>query len=109
MRYLLFTLIGFFGPALLMLLIRLILFRIRDQWLFKKNEPEIIDVTPVADHQSKRFFLIIWLLLSMVCTGLLIWQLDSNPAAKHTYIPAHIDADGQFVPAQTIKEKSNDK
>ncbi len=108
MRYLLFTLMGFFGPALLMLFFRLLWYRIRHQWLTRKQEPEIIDVTPKkpSGYPSKAF-IALWLVISLICTGLLLWQLNeaSAPASKQTYIPAHIDAEGNFVPSQLIEPK----
>ncbi len=101
MRYLIFTLLGFFGPALLMLLLRLIWWRIRYRLLRNNSEPEIIDVTP--KHKPGRLFMLSWLLISIICTALLIWQMDDSPAPEQVYIPAHIDAYGNFVPAQTIR------
>jgi len=105
MRYLFFTLLGFFGPALFMFLLRLIWYRIRYQILVKRHEPEIIDVTPRPEKGFSRRFVFLWIATSLICTGLLIWQMDNSPAEKQTYIPAHIDAEGNFVPSQTFKSK----
>ncbi len=109
MRYLFFTLLGFFGPALLMLLLRLMWFHFRYRWLNQTAEPEIIDITPIHKKTPGRLFLISWLLISLACTAVLIWQLDDTPASKHTYIPAHIDAEGNFVPAKTLSPETEDK
>lgn len=110
MRYLFLTLLGFFGPALLMLLLRLAWFYIRAQWLKKlstqQNEPEIIDVTPIHKKRIGKPFIFLWLLVSILCTAVLVWQMDNTPAPEQTYIPAHIDAEGNFVPAQVLKEKA---
>jgi hypothetical protein len=105
MRYIFFTLLGFFGPALIMLFLRLLWYRIRHQWLTRKQEPETIDVTPKkpSGYPSKRF-IAMWIAISLACTGFLLWQLDNTPAPDHTYIPAHIDAEGNFIPAQTIED-----
>ena len=103
MRYLFFTLLGFFGPALFMFLLRLIWYRIRYQILIKRHEPEIIDVTPRPEKGFSRRFILSWIAISIVCTAFLIWQMDDSPAEKITYIPAHIDADGNFVPSETLK------
>ncbi|MCF6207934.1 MAG: hypothetical protein L3J61_00900 [Ghiorsea sp.] len=110
MRYLFLTLLGFFGPALLMLLLRLTWFYLRAKWLAKlsrqRNEPEIIDVTPIHKKRISKPFLFLWLLVSVICTALLIWQIDDSPAPEQTYIPAHMDAEGNFVPAKILKEKT---
>jgi len=110
MRYLFLTLLGFFGPALLMLLLRLTWFYMRAQWQQKlskrQNEPEIIDVTPIHKKRISKPFIFLWLLVSILCTAFLVWQIDDTPAPKQTYIPAHIDAEGNFVPAQVFKEKT---
>jgi len=103
MRYLFFTLLGFFGPALFMFLLRLIWYRIRYQLLIRKHEPEIIDVTPRPEKGFSRRFIFSWIAISLISTGLLIWQMDNSPAEQKTYIPAHIDSEGNFVPAQTLK------
>ncbi len=105
-RYLFFTLLGFFGPALLMLLARLLWFQFR-QWLARPKEPEVIDITPQTSNRPGTLFYVIWILLSIACTALLIWQLDDSPAENHTYIPAHIDAQGHLVPAQTLPADKN--
>ncbi len=110
MRYLFLTLLGFFGPALLMFLLRLTWFYIRTQWLKKlstqQNEPEIIDVTPIHKKRISKPFIFLWLLISILCTAFLVWQMDDTPAPEQTYIPAHIDAEGNFVPAQVLREKT---
>ncbi len=107
MRYIVFTLIGFFGPALVLLFMRLLWQWIRHQWLARKQAPEIIDVTPNDSRYPSRLLIASWLLLSLLFTGFLLWQLDktSEQAPKHTYIPAHIDAEGNFVPAQIIEQE----
>lgn len=103
MRYLFLTLLGFFGPALLMLLLRLTWYYFREKWLRKSTDPEIINITPVHKRRVSKRFIIVWLLVSVVCTALLLWQIDDSPAPEHVYIPAHTDAQGNFVPAQTIE------
>ena len=105
MRFLFISLLGFFGPALIMLFLRLLWYRVRYTWLSKKNEPEIIDVTPKPTGRPSRLFIAVWIAVSMVCTGLLLWQMDDTPASEQVYIPAHIDAEGSFVPAQTLVPK----
>jgi len=104
-RYFFFTLLGFFGPALMMLFLRLLWFRIQQQWLLKTQEPEVIDITPKVPHLPSRKYIILWVVISLNCTALLIWQMDNSPAIQQTYIPAHMDADGQFVPSQTLENK----
>lgn len=107
MRYFFFTLLGFFGPALLMLFLRLLWFRLRQQWLSRRNEPEIIDITPQHSHYPSRLFIMAWITVSLACTGALIWFLDDTPAIEKNYIPAHIDAEGNFVPAVTLEKQKH--
>ncbi len=109
MRYLFFTLLGFFGPALLMLFVRLLWEHLKYKWLTRSKEPEIIDITPKPTHKPSRRFVFLWIAVSLVCTALLLWQLDNKPAQEQTYIPAHIDAEGNFVPAQTLEAKPQGK
>jgi len=104
MRYLLITLLGFFGPALLMFLLRLFWYQLRHQWLTKRNQPEIIDITPTHNKRPSKMFITTWLIVSVCCTALLLWQIDDSPANKQTYVPAHVDAQGNFVPAITTQE-----
>jgi hypothetical protein len=108
MRYLLFTLLGFFGPALLMLLARLIWLRIRYRLTHKQVEHEIIDVTPKKKGFGS-WFIVAWFLISIACTAFLIWQVDDTPAPEHIYIPAHINAEGTFVPATLTEEPRQEK
>ncbi|MDX8383840.1 MAG: hypothetical protein R8M45_07150 [Ghiorsea sp.] len=98
MRYLLITLLGFFGPALVMLILRLLWFQLKQRVLKRRNEPEVIDITPNTRKPSQ-LFIVTWLTISILCSALLIWEMDSQPASKNIYIPAHIDANGQFIPA----------
>ncbi len=105
MRYLFMTLLGFFGPALLMLFLRLLWYRVRYAWLSKKQEPEIIDITPTPKGRPSRLFISAWVAISLLCTGLLLWHMDDTPASEQVYIPAHINAEGDFVPAQTLVPK----
>ncbi len=105
-RYLFFTLLGFFGPALIMLFFRLLWYRVRHQWLTRNQEPEIIDVTPKKpSHLPSKLFIVLWIVVSLACTAFLLWQLDDSPAKEQIYIPAHIDMEGNFVPAQTLDAK----
>jgi len=98
MRYVFFTLLGFFGPALIMLFLRLLWFRLR-QRMQQGTQVEIIDITPHKNKPSK-LFIGTWLAISIACTALLLWQMDSKPASQDIYRPAHINAQGQFIPAQ---------
>ncbi|MDQ6984404.1 MAG: hypothetical protein Q9M44_06785 [Ghiorsea sp.] len=105
MRFLFITLLGFFGPALIMLFLRLLWYRIRYNWLAKRNEPEIIDITPTPSARPSRWFIAVWIVISLMCTGFLLWQMDDTPASDQVYIPAHMDAEGNFIPSQTLVPK----
>jgi len=104
MRNILVTLIFFFGPAILMVVVRNIFLLWRANRLAREQEPEVIDITPIEESATpSRFFI-----ASAVTVGLIFayfaWsQLDFRPPTKDkVYQPAHINAQGELVPAQHL-------
>ncbi len=100
-RSFLLSLLFFFGPVILMFALRylglLLRFwlRIRQQ---QKRDADVIDVTPRPPGSPSILFIIL-----AIAAGLLIavlaWQrLTDHSEDARTYIPAHINQQGQLVP-----------
>ena len=101
------TLFFFFGPALIMLMLRnLYLF-----WLFrqriKRQHPDIIDITP-QQHQGtppSRFFLASAITVGLIFAWLAWSQMHRQPSVENMqYVPAHIDQNGQLVDGHYINK-----
>jgi len=101
---LLFSLLFFFGPILLMFLMRyfgllirlwILARRMRDQ-----HEPEVIDITPKKPHPPSTAFIAFTLVVSLAIAAL-VWQHLGGEAevGKH-YVPAHVGEQGRVVPGQ---------
>lgn len=106
-RNIFLSLLFFFGPALLMLVIRNIFYLVRIWWLLRKakHRDEVIDVTP---HHESRAKPSMFFIASAIAVGLLsawlAWQsIHSTPEemGEH-YVPAHINEQGQMVPGQRV-------
>ncbi|TLS65947.1 hypothetical protein FEF65_11535 [Mariprofundus erugo] len=90
----------FFGPALVMFMLRngLILLRL---WLAarsRRQQPEIIDVTPVRQTAAPRWFYALAIVLGLIAAAAGFMALQSTATDKRQYIPAHVDAQGELVP-----------
>ncbi|RMG91459.1 MAG: hypothetical protein D6703_04920 [Zetaproteobacteria bacterium] len=99
------ALLFFFGPAMLMLVLRSLLFLIRYQLGRRRHRgaegPVIIDVTPVDEKKSpSRFFWVVALLLGVVSAMLALYFLshDSGEEIRRVYVPAHVNEQGEVVP-----------
>lgn len=100
----------FFGPALLMFMLRNLFFLTR-AWLRlrkiqKKQEHEVIDITPHKHHGSPSlFFIITAIVVGLVC-AILAWQeMRSGPEDRMHYVPAHVDESGKIVPGAMMPIK----
>jgi len=109
MRYLFLTLLGFFGPALLMIFVRLLWNHVKMRWFTPQQKVEIIDITPIQDKKVSSWLIVIWLALSVACTAFLIHQMDEPKNTSTTYIPAHLDSTGKLVPAQHISQEEKEE
>jgi len=106
-RNIIVTLLFFFGPALLMMLLRnLFLF-----WQFKKSlkrqHPDIIDITPQKHQQTppSRFFLASAITVGLVFAWLAWSQMHSlPPQGSMQYVPAHINKAGELVDGHYIQK-----
>jgi len=101
-RSIIVTLFFFFGPALLMLLLRnIFLF-----WQFRRGlnrqDPDIIDITPNKHQKTppSRFFLASAITVGLIFAWLAWSQMHSLPPHEGLqYIPAHINQEGKLVDA----------
>lgn len=100
-RYLLFTFLGFLGSALFLLIVRVMLYRFKTQILQCKKNRDIIDITPVEHPNAQRIYLVVWVILGLSVSAYIMTHLNTTSPSPTTYIPAHIDAQGNFVPSQT--------
>jgi len=106
-RNIILTLLFFFGPALLMIVLRnVFLF-----WKFKRNlsrqHPDIIDITPAQHQQTppSRFFLASAITVGLIVAWLAWSQMHSLPPHEGLqYVPAHINQEGKLVDGQYISK-----
>jgi hypothetical protein len=97
------SILFFFGPALLMFMLRNMFFLSR-AWLRlrriqKMQEHEVIDITPHKHHGSpSMFFNIAAIVVGLVCAFLAWQEMSSGPEERQHYVPAHIDEYGKVVP-----------
>ena len=101
-RNLLISIFFFFGPAILLFMLRngLVLLRL---WLMarkgREEEPRVIDITPVSDSKAPAWFYALVVLISLGCAVavFLFLQADSE-AESRRYVPAYVGEDGKVVP-----------
>jgi len=101
MRNLLVVLVFFFGPAILMLIARSLLFMLRLWWQARRQrarQVEVIDITPVRHGRPSRLFMAVAIALGIVSAVLAYRALNTKPAPQRVYVPAHLDAAGHVVP-----------
>ncbi|MDQ6954260.1 MAG: hypothetical protein Q9M20_02325 [Mariprofundaceae bacterium] len=103
-RNIIVTLVFFFGPALLMLVLRNIFLYWKTRHFDSKQQGEdIIDITPVSPTAPSHFFIVTALLVGLISAYLVYGQLTSQgEKVDMKYIPAHINAQGDLVPEQYI-------
>ena len=98
------SLLFFFGPALLMLLLRNVFLFWQFRQRINKQHPDIIDITP--KHQKtppSRFFLASAITVGLIFAWLSWSQMHDHPSPEtRQYIPAHIDKDGNLIDGRHI-------
>jgi len=103
----------FFGPALLMFLLRNVFYLSR-AWLRlrriqKKQEHEVIDITPHKHHGSPSlFFNITAIVVGLICAFLAWQEMRSGPEVPMHYVPAHVDERGKIVPGAMMPIKETE-
>jgi nicotinamide riboside transporter PnuC len=100
-RNILITLIFFFGPALLMFVLRyfFLLFR---WWLSMRRQAkqnQIIDITPHPTKTSPgRLFISVSVMIGLLCAVWIWFEMDKQAEPHVKYVPAYTDNNGQVVP-----------
>jgi len=103
-RNILVTLLFFFGPALLMFVLRNIFLFWKSRKAMQKQQPDIINITPSGSTSPSRFFLASVIAVGLISAYLAYNQLtiNHNNQQQMQYIPAHINAQGKLLPEQRI-------
>ena len=99
-RSLFVSLFFFFGPALLLFMLRnmtlLLLLRAKNKQQ-KAQEPEVIDVTPIEKERAPNWFYALVIAVSLACAVTVFIQLQNGDTEVHQYVPAHVDKSGKIV------------
>jgi hypothetical protein len=109
-RNLLVAAVFFFGPMLLMILLRNLgtLFRL---WLAarrrRRAQPDIIDISPHLRARPSWAFVAVAILFGGIC-AYWAWQYTQRPVVgiDQRYVPAHLDAHGHLVPGRLVPQSS---
>ncbi len=97
MRRILIAALFFFGPALVMMLLRSMI-PLAIAWLRARRERNrVIDVTPV-DSGHPRWFWPLAFVLGLLSAAGAWYMLDRAESPKGHYVPAHVDEQGRVVP-----------
>jgi len=108
-RSLFVSLFFFFGPALLLFMLRnltlLMLLRAKAKQQ-KAQEPEIIDITPVEKERAPNWFYVLVVAISLVSAVTVFMQLEKKGDAEvRQYMPAHINESGKIVTGDWKRNK----
>ncbi len=108
-RSLFVSLFFFFGPALLLFMLRnltlLLMLRAKNRHE-KAQEPEIIDITPVDKERAPNWFYALVLVISLACAVMVFLQLEKQSDVDvHQYVPAHINESGKIVTGDWKRNK----
>ncbi|MDT8375929.1 MAG: hypothetical protein RQ867_04225 [Mariprofundaceae bacterium] len=105
-RSILVAALFFFGPALLMFMLRnmFFLFRawLRLRKLKKMQEHEVIDITPHKHGSPSMLFNIAAIVVGLICAFLAWQEMGSGPEQRMHYVPAHVDEQGKIVPGAMV-------
>ena len=107
-RRLLVAAVFFFGPMLLMFMLRGLgqLFRL---WLAERRrrraQPEIIDISPRMQARASPGFIVVAILAGAL-SAYWAWHYTQQKVGNLDlqYVPAHLDAEGHLVPGHTKPE-----
>jgi hypothetical protein len=105
-RNILITALFFFGPAILMFVLRNVFLIVRLWWrvraLRQTQEADVIDITPAKRTPPGRLFIISSLLVGAACAALVWFEMSDAPVQPGEYIPAHINSEGELVPGRMV-------
>ena len=103
MRSLIISLLFFFGPVILMFVLRHAALLLR-LWLMmrrhRESQPEIIDITPEKPKPPSLLFIVVTLIAGSLF-AYLAWERITSEAEltiEKSYAPARIDEKGNIVP-----------
>lgn len=103
MRNIFVSALFFFGPVILMFIIRhlSLLFHL---WLVYRREhreaENVIDITPGKPHPPSRWFVLIAILAGFGFAWLAWNHIGEAPEADRQYIPAQMGEKGKIIPGQ---------
>lgn len=108
MRFFFVTLFFFFAPIILMFALRHLSFLLRVWLAFRRarrsgdgnrsGDENIIDITPGRPQPASRLFIVLAVVAGIVCASLVWMRLGDTTEPAGSYVPAHIDAQGQVIP-----------
>lgn len=105
MRSFIISMLFFFGPVILMFLLRHAAMLLR-LWLMmrraRQSGPNVIDITPEKPKPPSLLFIIATLIIGSVF-AYLVWERITSEVTDvkdKSYVPAHIDEQGHIVPGQ---------
>ena len=105
MRSIIISSFFFFGPALLMFLLRKVFLIVR-LWLrlrkLRQQETDIIDITPHKHGSPSTLFNVAVIVVGLTCAFLAWQEISSEPEGVHHYVPAHIDDQGKIIPGKVV-------
>lgn len=106
MRSIIVSLLFFFGPALMMYVVRK-LFLIGRIWLRlrrlrRQQEHEIIDITPHKHGSPSMLFNVAAVIVGLTCAYLAWQEMNREPESIQRYEPAHVDKSGKVVPGRMV-------
>jgi len=106
MRSILISALFFFGPAILMFLLRnLFLFLrvwLRLRRLRKQQDADVIDITPHKHGSPSMLFNVAAIIVGLTCAFLAWQEMTSAPEAEQRYVPAYVDEYGNVVPGRMV-------
>jgi len=94
------SLFFFFGPALLLFMLRnlalLLLLKAKARQA-EKPEVEVIDITPVKKERAPGWFYALVIAISLTCAVTVFLNLERGETEVRHYVPAHVDESGNIV------------
>jgi len=104
MKSLFISMLFFFGPVILMFVLRYFGLLLR-LWLIyrrarRESDANIIDITPEKPHPPSKKFITIAILLGVGFAILAYQNIASAPDTHRQYTPAQVDKQGRVIPGR---------
>ena len=101
MKSILISLLFFFGPVLFMFALRYLALLLRI-WLIwqrqKRQEEDVIDITPGKPHPPSIRFIILAVVVGLIVSVLVWHRLTDQGGRGGVYVPAHTERGGNLIP-----------